>query len=74
LDYSKCLGTSALASASTKNSIYTEDELGTTMNYTTFIKIIGKEKTEKFKRIKEFLSGKNEDSHTVLHVGILSER
>jgi hypothetical protein len=31
------------------------------MNYTTFVKIIGKENIEKFKRIMDFLSGENED-------------
>jgi hypothetical protein len=59
LDYSKYLGTSASASASTENSINIEDELGSTMNYSTFVEIIGKEKIEKFERIKDFLSGEN---------------
>jgi hypothetical protein len=44
LDYSKCLGTIASTSASTENSINTKDELGTTMNYSTLIEIIGKRK------------------------------
>jgi hypothetical protein len=65
LDYSKCLETSASASASTENSINTKDELGTTMNYSTFVKIIGKEIIEKFERIKDFLSGENEDFFTL---------
>jgi hypothetical protein len=65
LDYSKCLGTSASAFASTENSINTEDELGTAMNYTKFVKIIGKENIEKFKRIKDFLSGENENFFTM---------
>jgi hypothetical protein len=59
LDYIKCLGTSTSASASTDNSLNTEDELGTTMHYSTFVEIIGKEKIEKFEKMKYFLSGKN---------------
>jgi hypothetical protein len=50
LDYSECLGTSASASASTENSINTEDEPDTTMNYSTSVEIIGKEKIEEFER------------------------
>jgi hypothetical protein len=65
LDYRKCLGTSASASVSTENSINTEDELGTTMNYSTFTKIIEKEKINKFERVKDFVSGKNEDFFTL---------
>jgi hypothetical protein len=65
LDYSKCLETSASSSASTENSIKDEDELGTTMNYSTFEEITGKKITEKFKRIKDVLSGENEDFFTL---------
>jgi hypothetical protein len=67
LDYCKYLGTSASAFSSTENSINTEYQLGTTINYTTFVKIIGKD-TEKFKRIKDFLSGENEDFFTLFHM------
>jgi hypothetical protein len=59
LDYRKCLVTSASAAASPENSINTEEELGSTMNYSTFVENIGKEKIEKFERIKDFLSGEN---------------
>jgi hypothetical protein len=48
LDYSKCLGTSASASVSTENSINIKDELGTTMNYSTFVEIIGKEPNKRW--------------------------
>jgi hypothetical protein len=34
------------------------------MSYFTFIKITGKEKIEKFKRIKYFISGENEGFFT----------
>jgi hypothetical protein len=68
LDYSKCLGISASAFASPENSMNTEDELGSAMNYTTFVKIIGKGKIEKFKRIKDFLSGEYEDFFTLFHM------
>jgi hypothetical protein len=59
LDYIKCLGTSTSASASIDNSLNTEDELGTTMHYSTFVEIIGKEKIEKLKKMKYFMSGKH---------------
>jgi hypothetical protein len=49
LDYSKCLGISALTSASTENQKNTQDELNTTMYYSTFIKITAKEKLKNSK-------------------------
>jgi hypothetical protein len=68
LDYSKCLGKSGSASRPIENSRNIEDELKTTMSYSTFIKITGKEKIEKFKRIKDFISGENEDFFTLFHM------
>jgi hypothetical protein len=38
------------------------------MNYSTFVKIIGKEKIEIFESIKDFLSGKNEDFFTLFRM------
>jgi hypothetical protein len=54
-----------LRTNSTENSINTEDELGTTMNYYTLAEIVGKEKIGIFERTKDFLPGENEDIFTL---------
>jgi hypothetical protein len=47
---------------------YSEDEFGTIMYYSAFVKITDKEKIEKLKRTKNFLSGKNEDFFMLFHI------
>jgi hypothetical protein len=52
----------------------TENQANTTINYSTFINIIGTAKCKKFKETKVFLSGENEGFFSVCCVTAFSER
>jgi hypothetical protein len=67
LYYGKYLRTSALASILTENSTNAEDELHSTMDCQIQHDYTGKDKNQKSKRIKDFLSSENGDFYTLLY-------